>query len=96
MKARTLKELFILMKNEKSLSHHYGICNVVNQLYWHHNLINKREHVKLHQYIRHNRPKKNSIHYRSTRKNTNYYWKIGAWTPRLAWINDQIKLLSKE
>ena len=91
MKVRSYKELFQLMIDYRYLFI-YGLCSLV-YLMWGNHIINNDEKVKLNDYIGSHRPKRGK-HYDPLYKDSVWYWKCYEWSPRLAWLEDQIKKYS--
>lgn len=95
---RTTKELLQLILKEGNQSFttrydaNFGLCSFI----YHLKEIGKitiEEHIAVKKYIKGNRPKSGTIHYRKSRAHSEFYWKIYAWTPRRKWLIDQIKSL---
>lgn len=86
---RTLKELFIIMRDNGDKLR-TGLCALSRELYYS-DLISREEYSKLENYIADYRPSKRSKFYDPDE--TIYYWFPGEWQPRLDWINYQIKKL---
>lgn len=89
---RTLKELFVILKNNEE---HFktGLCRLCGSLSVE-NIISSSERDVLKEYISLNRPKIFSRHFNIECIGKDFYWPRGRWKPRLKWIDDQIKKLS--
>ena len=88
MKTRSYKELFQLMIDSHNLFI-TGLCPLV-YLMWKNHIINNDECDKLDNYIVSHRPKKGK-HYDPFMKDSIWFWKRNEWSPRLVWLEDQIK-----
>lgn len=93
---KSIKELLqlVLETGERQVNNGTGrgLCSVSQTLY-RNNLINYYELLKLSFYIKSNRPQIGEKYYSKAMKNSDYFWKIGWWSPRKQWLTDQIKLL---
>lgn len=92
---RTIKELFVILKDSKGYFMSYpcsGLCYLTSLL-THWGIITNEENFLLIRYINDHRPKWYSKHFSLFRCNSPFYWKRHQWKPRLKWINAQIKKL---
>ena len=95
---RTIKELFqlILKRGNQSFATlydvNYGLCSFIYHLK-EIGIITPEEHSAVKKYIKENRPKSGTKHYRKSQANSEFYWEILTWTPRRKWLIDQINSL---
>ncbi len=93
MKKRSIKELLILLSEQKEFFHDRecaGLCALALYLYYE-NEITENEHERLKIYIRDHRPKKGIYYYKYYSWNS-WYWPIFSWEPRKAWLDSRIAL----
>ncbi len=91
MKTRSLKELFeIILENEYLFAS--GLCGLIYNLLYN-DTITLTESIKLIKYIDSHRPKRGK-HYDKSCGSNPFYWPIYSWSPREAWLRDQIKKLT--
>ena len=92
MKTRSYKELFQLMIDNHRLFKS-GLCRLASRIYCR-DIINFNERIKLDDYIDSHRPKRGK-HYDPHCKDSWWYWERCEWSPRLAWLEDQVKKYTK-
>ena len=66
-----------------------GLCHAIGLMH-NDSLINIYQASLLKEYIIKHRPKWYQKHYSFKQRNSDYYWPIGLWLPRILWLNDQI------
>lgn len=89
---RTIKELLevmLLHKDKITL----GLCGLAIKLY-DNDIITVEEHIRIDNYIQHNRPSAFSSISALRSRRSNYYWVRGDIKPRIKWLNKHIKLNS--
>ena len=97
---RTIKELLQLILKEGNLGFstlydvNFGLCSFIYHLK-EIGEITMDEFIAVKKYIRENRPKSGSKHYRKSQAHSEFYWKILTWAPRRNWLIDQIKSLKQ-
>lgn len=90
---RTPKELFEVLRDNRELFK-AGLCAYITSLYWK-DLLSGMEADFLENYLLINKPLIAKIRRKLLKfPNNRFYWKFGAWKPRLRWINRQIKKFS--
>jgi len=93
---RTTKELLQLILKKGNLDFstlydvNFGLCSFIYHLK-EIGIITPEEHSAVKKYIKENRPKSGTKHYRKSQANSEFYWEILTWSPRRRWLIDQIK-----
>ena len=90
---RNINELLIILRDyiKEMDDFDLGLCHIISVLF-DVGLINQYEYFVLKDYVNYNKPKWYSKHFSPIQLQSPYYWKKGNKTPRLKWLDTQIKI----